>query len=357
MQKCFLITCLLLSAKCVAQEEKDSNLSLSGYLDIYYVYDFNKPEDGNRPAFVYSFDRSGEFNLNLGFIKGAYETPRMRANIALMTGTYANANLANEPGVLKHILEANAGVKLSANHDIWIDAGILPSHIGFESATSKDCWNLTRSILADNSPYYEAGARVSCASNNDKWFVSGLILNGWQRIQKVRNNSLLSFGTQLTFKPSPSVTLNYSTFIGTDKPDTARLMRYFNNFYNVVQLSDKVGLTLGFDYGLEQKDVNERGFNAWYSPIGIFRLKLNDKWITAVRGEYYADEAGVIIQNANLTGVRLTGISMNMDYQITSSATWRIEVRSLSSGRKAFIRNGKEVNDNMFITTCLAVNF
>jgi hypothetical protein len=75
------------------------------------------------------------------------------------------------------------------------------SHIGFESAIGKDCWNLTRSILADNSPYYESGAKLSYTSKNEKWFISGLILNGWQRIQRVEGNNLPAFGHQLTFKP------------------------------------------------------------------------------------------------------------------------------------------------------------
>ena len=114
-----------------------------------------------------------------------------------MTGTYANSNLAAEPGVLKNIFEANAGVKISKKKKLWIDAGIFESHIGFESAIGKNCWNLTRSISADNSPYYESGIKLSYTSDNEKWFLSGLILNGWQRIQRVNGNNTPAFGHQL----------------------------------------------------------------------------------------------------------------------------------------------------------------
>jgi hypothetical protein len=78
----------------------------------------------------------------------------------------------------------------------------MPSHIGFESAISKDCFTLTRSILADNSPYFESGAKISYSSDNGKWFVSGLVLNGWQRIQRVNGNSTVAFGHQLTYRPT-----------------------------------------------------------------------------------------------------------------------------------------------------------
>lgn len=356
MRGLILTAILLKSISSFGQEDQKSPFTISGYLEIYYLYDFNKPQDHNRPHFMYSHNRANEFNLNLGFIKADYATRMVRANFGLMTGTYVNANLDHEPGVLKSIFEANAGVRLSEEKDVWIDAGIFPSHIGFESAIGKDCWNLTRSILADNSPYYEAGAKVSYTTDNSKWSLSGLILNGWQRIQMVYGNSLLSFGTQLTFKPSSSVLLNYSSFIGTDKPDSARLMRYFNNFYGIFKLSEIAGLTIGLDYGLQEKNVNE-GFNMWWSPVVIFRLKLSHKMITALRGEYYYDKQGVIVDSPNPMGFKVSGISFNLDYQIHRSAIWRIEARHFGGVRAGFVRKGRPVDDNTSITTSLAVTF
>jgi hypothetical protein len=127
-----------ISTLAVAQDEpKPSPFTVGGYLETYYIYDFGQPESNNRPGFVYSFNRHNEVNLNLGFIKGAYATDNVRANLAFMTGTYANANLAAEPGILKNIFEANAGVKLSKDKNLWIDAGIFASHIGFESAIGR----------------------------------------------------------------------------------------------------------------------------------------------------------------------------------------------------------------------------
>jgi hypothetical protein len=50
-----------------------------------------------------------------------------------MVGTYPQYNLASEQPLLKNIYEANIGVKISKKHNLWIDMGIMPSHIGFES--------------------------------------------------------------------------------------------------------------------------------------------------------------------------------------------------------------------------------
>jgi hypothetical protein len=249
---------------------QDTTLKITGYIETYYLYDFGKPENNKRPDFVYSYNRHNEVNLNLGYIKAAYENNNVRANLAIMAGTYPNANLAAEPGVLKNIYEANVGVKIMKERQLWIDAGIFASHIGFESAVGKDCWNLTRSIQADNSPYYESGVRLSYTSPNNKWYVSGLFLNGWQRIQRVDGNHTPAFGHQLTFKPNDKLTFNSSSFIGNDKPDSVKQMRYFHNLYAQMQLSEKFGVIAGFDIGAEQKAKGSSEYNTWYSPILIF---------------------------------------------------------------------------------------
>jgi hypothetical protein len=184
-----------------------------------------------------------------------------------------------------------------------------------------------------------------------------LILNGWQRIQRVDGNSLPSFGTQITFRPSAAVTLNSSTFIGTDKPDSVRMMRYFHNFYCIFQVSKKVGVTVGFDYGVEEKSPESSATNAWYSPVLIVRYVATDKVALALRGEYYSDEAGVIIATGTSNGFKTTGLSFNADYQVNEAILWRTEVRTLGSKDRVFERESKSVKDNTFIGTSLCVSF
>ncbi len=60
-----------------AQEEKEpSPLTVSGYAEVYYTFDFNQPENNTRPSFVYSHNRHNEINLNLGFISRAITKTR-----------------------------------------------------------------------------------------------------------------------------------------------------------------------------------------------------------------------------------------------------------------------------------------
>jgi len=348
---------ILLSA--AAQDSsKQSSLTISGYAEAYYQYDFNNPLHNNRPGFVYSHSRNNEVNLNLGFIKAAYNKESVRGNLALAAGTYMNSNYTAETGVMKNVLEANVGIKLSKKKNLWLDAGIMPSHIGFESAIGKDCWNLTRSILAENSPYFETGVKLGYSSNNEKWFLSALVLNGWQRIQRADGNTTPAFGTQVTYKPSSKITLNSSSFIGNDKPDSVRQMRYFHNFYGIFQVNKKWAATIGFDIGAEQKSKGSSSMNSWYSPVVIIKYAATDKTTIAARAEHYNDETGAIIATGTPNGFKVWGFSANFDYVVAGNAVWRVELKTLNSKDNIFSkRNGSNVSGNTNISTSLAIGF
>ncbi len=357
MKKIFTVISVLAASVLQAQDTIHHSLTISGYAEAYYAYDLSKPADHNRPSFLYSHNRHNEFNLNLGFIKAAYQSDKVRTSIALATGTYMNANYAAEPGVLKNIYEANAGISISKKKNLWIDAGIFSSHIGFESAVSKDCPTLTRSIGAENSPYFESGAKLTYTSNNGKWILAGFLLNGWQRIKKVDGSSRISVGTQLQYKPSVSTTFNWSTFAGTDKPDSIRTMRYFNDLYLLLNPSKKIALTAGFDIGVEQRSKKSNAFYSWLSPVLILKYAATDQWAFAARVENFSDKNGVIIATGTANGFQTTGFSFNIDYAPQSNALARIEFRSLHSRDAIFTRDAKAVQNNSVITASLAVSF
>jgi hypothetical protein len=335
-----------------------SPFTLSGYAEAYYGVDFNDPDSNRKPPFFVSYSKNDEVSLNLGFVKGSYATNNTRINLALAAGSYVRANYTAEPEILKHIYEANIGIKLGERSNLWMDLGVFPSHIGFESAVGKDNWTLTRGIGADNTPYFETGAKIGYTSNNEKWFFSALILNGWQHIKPVPGNSIPAFGTQVTYKPSPRIILNSSTFIGSDKPDSNRQMRYFHNFYGSLKLNNELAAMVGFDIGFEQKSKESGAMNVWFNPEAMLRYTPTAKTALAFRVEYYDDRHGVMIPSGTPSGFRTWGFSTNFDYNFTNNILWRVEARTLRSKDKVFTRDDGSATDSMlFVTTSLAVNF
>jgi len=350
----------LFSSFALAQNERKWHqkpmFNISGFLDVFYVYDFNQPQVKKRQPFLYNHNRHKEFNLNLVFVKLGLEHSKYRANLALQKGTYVVDNYSAEPGLLKNIFEANIGLSLGKKNNLWLDAGVFASHIGFESAVSIDNWTITRSILAENSPYFFSGVKLNY-NPNEKWNITGLLLNGWQRIQKRKGNSFPSLGTQINYRPTELATLNWSTFIGTDDPDTTRRMRLFNNFYGQYQLTDLFSFIAGIDIGIQQRFKNSSAYDLWYSPVIIGQFKLSKAWKTSIRAEYYQDEKGVIIPTSSAKGFRTTGFSLNFDYSPKENIICRLEGRCLNSRDNIFETKSNLTNNNFIIAASIAMKF
>jgi hypothetical protein len=351
------LTCIFKYSPAQDSSVKCRNITRNVFLDSYYSFDFSRPANHEKPSFIYNHKRHNEVNINLALASLTYRDANRRANFALMAGTYPQYNLAAEPELLRHIYEANAGLRLTKKKEIWLDVGILPSHIGFESAISKDSWTVTRSLLAENSPYYEAGVKLSYTTPGKKWYIAGLYLNGWQRINRPKGNNTPSFGTQVTYTPTENITVNSSSFIGNDQPDSLRRWRYFHNFFGIFHLNERWSLTTGFDIGIEQKIKNSSQTNLWYSPVIITRYNTEDKFTLAFRVEYFSDRQGVLISANTPNGFQTMGYSANMDYAFHENFIWRIEARHLKSRDPIFEGRNQFNSNTTWITTSLAVAF
>ena len=340
---------LLIALNTFSQNDTLKKLNFSAYSELYYSYDFSNPQNHENSNFLYNHKRHNELNANLILLKANYLDKNYRANLGLMAGNYALYNLSSEPTWAQFIYEANIGVKLSQKQNIWLDAGIMPSHIGFESAISADCWTLTRSLLAENSPYYETGIKLSYTSKNEKLNLSALYLNGWQKISKPNYIQKPSFGTQINYKLSKKLLLNYSTFFGTDKPDSSNAIRQFHNFYLQYEPTNKFGIIAGFDIGRDK--FNPTTYGTWYSPVLIIKQSINEKTRIAIRGEYYSDPKQIIITTGTTNGFQTFGFSSNLDYDLNDKIKCRIEGKMFQSKDKIFVN---EIN-NYSITTNMTI--
>jgi hypothetical protein len=327
---------------------------LSGYLETFYAYDFNRPGGVSRQDFLFNHNRHHEVNLNLGLIRLSVEDMRYRGAFALQTGTYAADNYAQEPEMLQFIHEAYAGLALNTGSTLWLDMGIFGSHIGFESAIGADNLTLTRSLLAENSPYFLSGARLTWAPSPN-WELEALVLNGWQRIQRLPGNSMLSMGTRATYSPRAGITLNWSTFIGTDDPDPTRRMRYFNNLYGQFSIGERWQLIAGIDTGWQQQEKGGSRFHRWMSPVAIVRYQWTDHWAMAGRVEWYDDPHLVIMPGEN--AFRTGGLTGSLDYSPVPGLVWRMEGRWLLASRPIFDRAGAGVHDNFVMATSVCLKF
>ena len=354
----FLLFLMLVSFETKAQLDSigDFKIALNGYLETYYLYDFANPSNHLRPGFYVSHHRHNEFNLNMGIMRFSAENKKVKTAFALMTGTYVNTNLALETGVLKNIYEANVSLKLHSKRHLWLQMGIFNSHIGFESAIGADCFTLTRSIAGDNSPYYESGARLNYKSKNTKWDWSFLLLNGWQRIQRLNYNTMPSLGTQITYTAT-TLTFNSSNYFGNEGTDAFPIWRYFHNLYMIKKIGAKNTLIVGLDAGFQNNPIKSTSIY-WYTPQLVYRYNLSKKFDIAARLEHYYDKDAAIITPLIKAEFKMIGASINLDYKIMDNVLFRLEFKQLNNSDPIFTsQQAKLTRYNSSIASAFTVKF
>lgn len=342
MKKINLIAALLAACSLQAQTVTPG---LALYAEAYAGFDINQPLSRVRAPFMYNHHRLNEASLNLVQAEFGHISleGRVRAKIGLQAGTYVERNLATEPLALRNLTETFVGFKAPAQN-LWFDIGIFNSHIGFESVKGIENDMLTRTLMADNSPYYEAGARALYKGN--KIDLGFFVLNGWQQI---RNNGAVrtgpSVGTQIQWK-SGRFTFNSSTFAGILNPRPQFIYRIFHNFWmSYASASQKHKLTFAFDAGYQVLDnpVNVRTA-FWNVQSLVYRFNLSQHWAATARIEHFHDPEAVFIAQPfnSVYGGRVMVGAMGAEYRFHDDFCIRAEARYMQADEKFFERSSRQ---------------
>jgi hypothetical protein len=333
---------------------KKGKLSLEGYVDVYYSYAFSHPVGGGRP-YVVNYSRDNEINLDLAYISLKYNADRLRATFTPGYGTYMNANYTAERQTLQNILEAYVGIRLFKNKDIWLDGGVFSSPYTNETVYSFDQLTYTRSLGAENTPYYLTGAKLTVPFGS-KWTGYFYLLNGWQVIQS--QHDPLDYGTQLEFKPTSAWDINFNTYIGNESSVTnpGYRTRYFGDLYATYNPTDKWNFSAdaytGWQRRLEENVMETR--NWWNANVCARYLFLPGNSIS-VRLEHFDDRYEVLAKPVtNAPGFRLGGASLGYNLNITNDALLRFESRYFGGPYGLYaLRNGTTVGNELWLTVGL----
>ncbi|MCA0362671.1 MAG: porin [Bacteroidetes bacterium] len=311
---------LLIIPAAYGQTDSSRNFHLSAYAEAYFSMDSKKSGFDRLPYYYYNHTTLSKPDINLAFVKAAYAMERWRTNLAVAAGSYAKENI----GGYVDLFEANAGLKLSSKQNLWLDAGVFPSHIGFESAVSADCPTLSRSIMAENSPYYESGAKLTW--NDERWLVSLLYLNGWQNFKEWQTPAV---GLQLNYKINTTTVINYSNFITLGNYDD--IQRNYHNLYMTYNPAKGLNLTAGFDIGIDRSRYVKDG--TWWTPVLIARLPIGNTNSFALRCEYIHDPNSEVLRYMYSIGFppdQVFAFSFNYDRKLFGKMWFRTEIKKLS---------------------------
>ena len=352
-----------------AARDTTIKLSFGGFADGYYAWDFGRPPTFDRSfaggaPFTTQPARHNEFNINLAFIEAKLDGPAVRGRLALQAGTSVQSNYSAEPSVgqvsgpslARHLQEAFAGVKLGEH--VWVDGGIFYSHMGMEGWVSRDNPTYSRSLVADYSPYYQSGVKLTWAVSS-RLTAQVDVVNGWQNISE--NNSGKGAGVRLDFTPSSSSTLSYYNFFSDE---AGNRLRTFNGIGAKVT-SGRATLLGQFDLGTQAESTADGETASWFGLTAIGRLQVTPNVGVSARVERFDDEDQVIIatgiadDGASNGPFRANGGSVGLDVAPQAQLVWRTELRGF--GNKTAIYpdgdTGSPKKTSMFVVSSLAVTF
>lgn len=357
----------LLSAQAAATDTTPK-LSFGAFVDGYYAYDFGRPPSFDRSfagGTVFSTQpaRHNEFNVNLAFVEVKLDAPHYRGRLSLQTGTSVQSNYAGEPtngtvsgsSLARLIQEAVVGLRLADN--LWVDGGIFYSNAGMEAWASRDNPTYTRSLVADYSPYYSSGVKLTW--NASKKLTARVdVVNGWQNISE--NNSGKGAGLRLDYAANANSTLSYYNLFSDE---AGSRLRTFNGV-GIKQTTGNLTLLGEFDVGTQAKPVGQNGQSTWYGWTAVARVQTSPIVALVVRAEGYDDKDQVIIStgtyrsaaNPPFNGI---GGSVGVDVTPYPRIAWRNELRGLRSNRPLFPDGTNTVasRNNIIAVTSLSLSF
>ena len=113
MRLLFLLA-LLIPQIVFSQIKKDS-IHFSGYTEIYFAQDQHNWNDHQRPDFLYSHTSTNHVALNTAVLDFKYSSARVKTQLSLVEGTYANKVTSSEPIGFGALYVGNISYKLYHN--------------------------------------------------------------------------------------------------------------------------------------------------------------------------------------------------------------------------------------------------
>ncbi len=322
---------------------------LSGFVDMYYGYNFNTPKTacttiGGVAVFncLYNFNVAhNSFALNLAevaFEKKPSADSRGGFRVDLDYGSTAAMVHAAEPGgagIFQNIEQAYISYLAPTGTGLQLDLGKFVTMMGNEVIETKDNWNYSRSLLFTLAiPYYHMGARLSY-SPNDKITLQGHLVNGWNNVQD--NNAGKSVGGAITLKPTSALTIIENYMGGPEQGDTTDSGPWRNMSDTIVSytVTKQVSLAANYDHGQDKvagKTV------MWHGVAGYLKYQPNDIFALTPRVEYYRDRDGIT------TGVvqKLKEFTLTAEVKHKDGVMMRLEYRGDFSDEPFFTKNTRE---------------
>jgi hypothetical protein len=335
-------TAIAADAGAAPPAEAPRRIGIGGFVDLVYAYNCNRPADHANwfDGVGTAAKRDDELSINLAQIDFVLAPKPVGFHLAGGYGTALEVVHSGEiEGVATgqeawgHLVQASIQYDTAIGRGLSFEAGVYPSHVGFETLATKDNWNYTRSWLGELSPYYQTGVKIATPLGG-RWSAQVHLLNGWQRISD--NNRGKTLGWQFARK-GDRIALTLNGLVGPELTDDDRDLRGLLDTVVVVTATPAWSLAASLDLAAEEQP---EGGRAGWGGLGVFarRAAPGARTAVAMRAEYYDDGEGAISGTAQI----LREYTGTFEFRPVDALILRLEARYDHSSAEAFA--GDEVD-------------
>jgi len=294
----FSLSAIAFATMSYAQETENSPLEISGSVDTYYKYDFQK-----QPNIGTSF-ANDQNSISLGMIDLALKKTTGKASFvgevsfgprgqyqSLLNGDGTEANESNSFNL------QNLSIAYAFTDKFTMTAGFMGTFVGYEVISPVGNFNYSTSYLFSAGPFQNAGIKGTYAFSPKVSLMVGLF-DDWNVYKDL--NGVTHFGAQLGLTPVEgwSAYLNVLTGKNAGAPNDGSLFDLTTSY----QVTEKVKL------GLNAADYSISGDNGGYSGAALYlQNAFTSGFSLGLRGEYFTTKDVGVISGESFKSVTLSG--------------------------------------------------
>lgn len=285
-------------------DAKKGELSVSGFVDAYYRYNFSNPKNvmnGDGPVlnnFTSFTNSQNSFELGMASIKADYTYGKISATVDLGLGNRAREFSYAEDGIMQAIKQAY--VSYSVSDKLKFTAGKFGTHVGYELLDPQFNRNYSMSYMFSYGPFSHTGIKAELGLGDHFGLMLGV----------ANPNDLISasFAKKNVLAQISATYDNFSAFLnyaGGDDLDNGTGHQV--GLTATAKVSDK--FSLGYDGTVKSYKPEGGNNDSWWGSALYVNVDPTDKFGFTLRGEYFDDKKNVIGFN---TSFIQTTLSLNI---------------------------------------------
>lgn len=344
----FLLSLLIASPSSWASSQSSN---ITGYLDMYYQYNFNQPNAVSAPTDTAlaqpgannryrTFDQFHDaVSISLVELEIRQRQQHIEAAIDLGFGHTVDV-LSPRDEVSKHLLQGYLTISPQQCDRLSISVGKMYTHMGYEVVKSQNNWNYSRSTLFGYAiPFWHVGAAIKYAIVPETVNAGVFLYNENAGLYEINRGK--SLGAQLQGAASDKVQWTYNGLTGPEiSSDGVSHTRTVHEGIVVYKVSSQWELASDIVFGqLSRARANNRRHAQWLA-WSAFAKRRWERLSISPRFEVYTDRSGATVETSTATKPalpqRLTSSTVTFAWNLGDGLESRFEVRHDQSSSSVF---------------------